>query len=245
MLGFRMFKALFPVLLGIFTCFSPASGNADQSARTFVEEKTLKLDYLLSLPDGYEAASDKKWPLVVFLHGSGERGKDLQKITLHGLPRRVKEGATFPFILASPQCPDGEWWTEQPVLELIDSLEAAYRVDTSRLYLTGMSMGGYGTWHFATLAPKRFAAIAPVCGGGVPYKMQSISRLPVWAFHGAKDTVVQLDESERLVKALQKSGNKDARLTVYPEAAHDSWTETYQNPELYNWLLSHNLSAKN
>ena len=245
MLRSLMLKSLLPMLLGILTCFAPAPGMADQTARTFTKEVALKLDYLLSLPAGYEAAPDKKWPLVVFLHGSGERGSDLQKITLHGLPKRVKEGANFPFILVSPQCPDGEWWTEQPVLELIESLETTYRVDPSRLYLTGLSMGGYGTWHFATLAPDRFAAIAPVCGGGVPYKMQSIAHLPVWAFHGAKDTVVQLVESERLIKLLESGGNREAKLTVYPEAAHDSWTETYQNPKLYEWLLSHTLPVKN
>lgn len=247
MLRFTMHKTPLAVLPVIFVLLAVSPARAEQSAQSFVKEvtTTLSLDYLLSLPEGYEPASEKKWPLVVFLHGAGERGDDIEKVGIHGPPKRVREGVSFPFILVSPQCPADAWWTEQPVLELIDYLEETYRVDSSRIYLTGLSMGGYGTWHFATLAPHRFAAIAPVCGGGIPYKMRWIAHLPVWAFHGAKDTVVPPDDSGRLFKALQNSGNTKARLTVYPEAAHDSWTETYQNPQFYEWLLSHTLPAKN
>lgn len=208
-------------------------------------DKILSLDYLLSLPEGYEADAEKRWPLVIFLHGAGERGSDLSLVAKHGPPKRVAEGESFPFILVSPQCPENGWWPEQPVLELVDHLEAKYRVDRARLYLTGLSMGGYGTWHFASRAPQRFAAIAPVCGGGVPYLARSLAHTPVWAFHGAKDTVVPLEESSRLIEVVRKSGNESARLTVYPEAGHDSWTETYANPELYEWLLSHSLPALN
>jgi predicted peptidase len=235
------------VLVTVLIFLLPAAALAGLTGETFVKEvKTPeRLDYLLSLPEAYETDAGKKWPLVVFLHGSGERGDDVNKVALHGPPKRVSEGEKFPFILVAPQCPAETWWTEQPVLELVDHIEAVYRVDASRIYLTGLSMGGYGTWHFATLAPHRFAAIAPVCGGGVPYRMREIPHLPVWAFHGAKDTVVIPDESARLVEALKKFGNNSVKFTVYPEAAHDSWTETYENPELYRWLLSHSLSPKN
>lgn len=229
------------LILGTLAFAGARASGADLSPEVFEKEITasLKLGYLLSLPEDYESDSEKNWPLVIFLHGAGERGDDLTKVEMHGPTKRVKEGASFPFILVAPQCPADAWWTEQPVLELVDYLESTYRVDASRIYLTGLSMGGYGTWHFATLAPHRFAAVVPVCGGGVPYKMRWIPHLPVWAFHGAKDPVVPLTESERLIEALQKVGNKEAKLTVFPEAAHDSWTETYQNPELYEWLLSH------
>jgi predicted peptidase len=242
-----MRKSLPAVLLTALALFLLPAARAGTTAETFVNEVTTPetLAYLLSLPEGYETDPEKKWPLVVFLHGSGERGSDVQKVALHGPPKRVSEGAKFPFLLVSPQCPAGTWWTEQPVLELIDHLEATLRVDASRIYLTGLSMGGYGTWHFATLAPHRFAAIAPVCGGGVPYRMREIHHLPVWAFHGAKDTVVALDESGRLVETLKKNGNNSVKFTVYPEAAHDSWTETYQNPELYEWFLSQSLAPQN
>ncbi len=124
-------------------------------------------------------------------------------------------------------------------MELIDSLEEEYRVDSERIYLTGLSMGGYGTWHFASLNPHRFAAIAPICGGGLPYHMRKLGHLPVWTFHGTKDGVIPISESERLVEALKKHGNDSVKFTVYPEAGHDSWTEAYANEELYSWLLSH------
>ena len=206
--------------------------------------EVLRLEYLLSLPEGYEVDPAKRWPLVVFLHGAGERGDQLANVAKHGPPKLAAAGQKFPFLLASPQCPNEEWWTEQPVLELIESLEEKYRIDPMRIYLTGLSMGGYGTWHFATLAPERFAAIAPVCGGGIPYKMRLIPHLPVWAFHGGKDSVVVPDESARLVEALKKAGNTKVEFTVYPEAGHDSWTEAYANPALYDWILSHSLPAK-
>jgi predicted peptidase len=240
----ELLSALLPAALSLLPLSAAGAGLTEE---IFVKEITTpeKLEYLLSLPKDYEADTEKKWPLIVFLHGAGERGDDLQKVGVHGPPKRIREGAELPFVIASPQCPDGEWWTEQPVLKLIDHLEANFRVDPSRIYLSGLSMGGYGTWHFATLAPHRFAAIAPVCGGGVPYRMREIPHLPVWAFHGAKDTVVVPDESARLVESLKKNGSKTVKFTVYPEAAHDSWTETYQNPELYEWFLSHSLARKN
>lgn len=207
-------------------------------------DEVLRLDYLLTLPAGYDQKPGERWPLVVFLHGAGERGGQVDLVAKHGPPKRAAEGAAFPFILVSPQCPAEEWWTEQPVLELVDHLERSLRVDSRRVYLTGLSMGGYGTWHFATLAPHRFAAVVPICGGGVPYKMRWIQHLPVWAFHGAKDSVVPLEESARLVEALKKAGNAGTKFTVYPEAGHDSWTQAYADPALYEWLLSHALPAK-
>lgn len=234
-----------PLLLIAFSLAFSWSG-AEQVSSSFEKtiQKTVELDYLLSLPEGYEKDDAKLWPLVIFLHGAGERGDDLARVKVHGPPKKVEAGEEFPFILASPQCPAGEWWTEQPVLELIGHLEGKLRVDTSRIYLTGLSMGGYGTWHFATLAPDRFAAILPVCGGGVPYKMRWIKSLPVWAFHGDKDSVVPLEESARLIAALKKQGNKSTRLTVYPGVGHDSWTATYDNEEIYEWMLSQVLEKK-
>ncbi len=233
-----------PVILSILlVAFAPVI-RADQTPQRFVvpSEAPEELKFLLSLPEDYEADQKKTWPLMVFLHGAGERGDNLDLVKVHGPPKRIEAGDKFPFIVASPQCPLNDWWSDQPVLELIDYLESTYRVDKSRIYLTGLSMGGYGTWHFATKAPHRFAAVAPVCGGGIPYKMQFIPHLPVWAFHGAKDTAVPLNESVRLIEILKKNPNSVAKLTVYPEANHDSWTETYDNPELYKWFLSHSLT---
>ena len=205
------------------------------------------LDYLLYLPKGAKAgkASDENppLPLVVFLHGAGERGEDLELVKKHGPPKKVEAGDDFPFLLVSPQCPKGSWWPWEPVHELIDHLEATLPVDPDRIYLTGLSMGGYGTWSHASRQPDRFAAIAPICGGGTPYLARQLKQLPTWAFHGAKDSVVPLSESERLVDILKRSGNEQVKFTVYPEANHDSWTETYDNPALYEWLLSHTRKA--
>lgn len=244
--GFCMKNSPFFAIAASLCALLTTACHAEQKPVSFEKkiEETLKLDFLLSLPKGYEKNDTKKWPLVVFLHGAGERGADLELLKKHGPPKLVDAGKHFPFILASPQCPADEWWTEQPVLELIDHLEEAYQVDSSRIYLTGLSMGGYGTWHFSTMAPDRFAAIAPICGGGVPYKMRWITHLPVWAFHGGKDTVVVPDESERLIAELKKRSNGNAKLTVYPEAGHDSWTQAYDTEGLYEWLLTHSLPQK-
>ena len=113
---------------------------------------------------------------------------------------------------------------------------ARYRVDERRICVTGLSMGGYATWALALLCPQRFAAIAPICGGGDPRRVSRIAHLPVWAFHGALDEIVPLDESTRMVQALQQRG-AHVKFTVYPDAGHNSWTRTYDDPEFYEWLL--------
>lgn len=209
---------------------------------------TLRSDYLLFLPQGYEPKGEKKWPLILFLHGSGERGTDVQKVGVHGPPKIVKNKPEFPFIVVSPQCPENQWWSQDVLLALLDNVIATYNVDTNRIYLTGLSMGGFGAWTLGVNHPERFAAIAPICGGGQVIDVyvsqegksgDALKSLGVWAFHGAKDPVVNPEESERMVKALQSYGCKDVKLTVYPEAQHDSWTQTYDNPELYDWFLKH------
>ena len=209
--------------------------------------KTVTTQYLIYLPKDYEAQSKKRWPLMLFLHGAGERGTNIAKVAVHGPPKLVKQGRDFPFIIVSPQCPNGERWDNDVLLALLDEVGEKYRVDESRVYLTGLSMGGYGTWSLGLTHPERFAAIAPICGGGDPIvllladpkKVAATKSLGVWAFHGAKDPVVPPAESERMVEALKKSGCKEVELTVYPEAQHDSWTETYNNPKLYEWFLAH------
>ena len=206
--------------------------------------KQVDLEYLLYLPEGYDEALDRTWPLVLYLHGAGERGSDLSLVKTHGIPKLAERGADLPFIAISPQCPTDTWWSSH--IDALDALLkaacASHAVDEKRVYLTGLSTGGFGTWHLATLWPDRFAAIAPICGGGpwpfgFPEKVRVIKHVPTWVFHGAKDTTVPLGESERLVEELRAAGG-EVRFTVYPEAAHDSWTETYDNPNLYSWLLS-------
>jgi len=202
-----------------------------------------ELDYLLSLPLQYDE-EDTEWPLILFLHGAGERGDNLELLKKHGIPRVVSEMSDFPFITVSPQCPENDWWLNrlQDLRFLLESIIKQYRVDPSAIYLTGLSMGGFGTWHMAVEYPDLFSAIAPICGGGLgilgfPERVINIKDLPVWAFHGEKDNIVSVEESRILVKTLKEAGG-NAMLKIYPDAGHDSWTETYSDPELYEWFMS-------
>jgi predicted peptidase len=204
--------------------------------------KVLKAGYLLYLPKEYGKDSAQKWPLMVFLHGSGESGSDLEKVKVHGPPKLIAQGKEFPFIVVSPQAPAGprRGWDVETLNALLDEILAKYPVDPDRVYLTGLSMGGYGTWAWATANPERFAAIAPICGGGLArMSARRLRDLPVWVFHGAKDPTVPLSESEQMVEALKRAGATQVKFTIYPDLQHDSWTVTYDNPELYTWLLSH------
>jgi len=208
----------------------------DQTAQQLDVQVPAKLGYLLYLPQDYE--QKEAWPLLVFLHGSGERGDDLELVKKHGPPKLIAAGKEFPFIVVSPQCPKNRWWREFELVALLDDLAAKHKVDQDRVYITGLSMGGFGTWNLAEYAPERIAAIAPICGGGDRQRAKYFSHIPVWAFHGAKDTGVLPIRSEEMIEALKKEG-AEPKLTIYPEAGHDAWTETYENPELYEWLLSH------
>lgn len=222
------------------------SGASGQYGYSFEKKITKKVGckYLLYLPEGY-GEKCKKWPLIMFLHGAGERGDNLELVKKHGPPKIVGMGKELPFIIVSPQCPNDVWWPEQTdvLKSLLDNVEKNYRVDTDRVYLTGLSMGGFGTWTLACAYPGRFAAIAPICGGVERYLADRLKDVPVWAFHGARDKVVPVRRSEEMVEAVRKAGG-DAKLTVYPEAEHDSWTATYDNQELYDWFLSHRISER-
>lgn len=210
-----------------------------QRPMSMARKATMEMDYLLYLPKNY-GKEKKDWPLMIFLHGAGERGSSLDKVKVHGPAKLVDQGKDMPFIIISPQCPPGIWWPNsiEKIMALIDETIETYDVDTSRIYLTGLSMGGYGTWATACTYPERFAAIAPICGGGMPFITHNLADVPVWAFHGAKDDVVPLSESQKMVDAVNEAGG-NAKLTVYPDLAHDSWTKTYDNPELYEWFLEH------
>jgi predicted peptidase len=202
--------------------------------------KQIHMGYLLFLPQSYGENPGERWPLLMFLHGLGERGDDLELLKIHGLPKLVEGRPNFPFIVVSPQCSDLSYWPQEvPALNaLLDAVVAGYAVDETRVYLTGLSMGGFGTWALATAYPERFAAIVPICGGGKRAAAGRLKDVPVWAFHGAQDETVPLRRSQEMVDAINAAGG-NAKLTVYPEAGHDSWTKTYANPELYEWFLQH------
>ena len=212
--------------------------------------RTVTTQFLLALPKDYDAKAAKRWPLMMFLHGAGERGADLSKVAIHG-PPKLAAGRDFPFIIVSPQCPNNERWSDDVLITLLDSVSAQHHVDTNRIYLTGLSMGGFASWSLAAKYPERFAAVAPICGGGTTIdllltsktKRDAIKTLPIWAFHGGKDPVVPLAESEKMLAGFKRAGCQEAELTVYPDAGHDSWTETYNNPKLYEWFLSHTRAA--
>ncbi|MBN2851812.1 MAG: prolyl oligopeptidase family serine peptidase [Clostridia bacterium] len=210
-----------------------------QKEKTFEKEivKKINMEYLLYLPKDYQES--KKWPLVLFLHGAGERGHDLRLLKRHGIPKLIEEGANFPFIAVSPQCPADFWWNElfEELSLLIDEMKNDYSIDDTRIYLTGLSMGGYGTWDFAIRRPDLFAAIAPVCGGAMSRRMvMKLKNIPVWAFHGAKDNIVLPSETTDLVEVLKKNGG-NVKVTIYPDMEHDSHVAAYNDPMLYEWLL--------
>lgn len=231
-----MKRIVAPLLFLTVVFASPAL--ADESGQTSQRlDVTIRvaMGYLLYLPKDYD--TKESWPLVLFLHGSGERGDDLELVKKHGPPKLIGEGKGFPFIVVSPQCPKSQSWEPLELTALLDEVTRTQKVDQDRIYVTGLSMGGFATWELAALTPNRFAAIAPICGGGEPYWTRRFKHLPTWAFHGARDTGVPVERTQDMVDALTKNGGTP-KLTIYPEAEHDSWTETYNNAEFYEWLLA-------
>ncbi|MFW5860801.1 MAG: prolyl oligopeptidase family serine peptidase [Spirochaetota bacterium] len=193
--------------------------------------------YLEYLPRGYTSRGKSSFPLILFLHGAGERGNNIEKVKHVGLPPVLMEHS-LPFVVIAPQCPLRDTWAVKDVELFLTFLLEKYNIDESRLYLTGISMGGYATWYMAGHLPDTFAAIAPICGGGNIAHAKKMIGLPVWAFHGGKDNIVPPERSKKMVDELKKLGG-NVRYTVYPDAGHDSWTRTYNNPELYKWFLEH------
>jgi len=199
--------------------------------------KKISLNYLLYLPENYD--QNKNYPLIVFLHGAGERGDNLELVKKHGIPKIVETEQNFQFIVVSPQCPKNSWWAmfSEELFELLKNIEDDYSIDKNRIYLTGLSMGGFGTWDMAVKYPNKFAAIAPICGGLEDTdEVRKLVHIPIWVFHGAKDAVVPIKASEELVDVLKECGG-NVQFTIYPELEHDSWTETYNNPKLCEWFL--------
>ncbi len=200
-----------------------------------------------------EVKENQHYPLVLFLHGSGERGNDnvnnLKYITTPFLNEKNRN--EFPCFLVVPQCPASEkctypdWYQEPPepistVMDLIDSLKKLPSVDSTRIYVTGLSMGGYGTWYLLTKFPATFAAAAPICGGGDPHQVDTFKHIPIWAFHGAKDDVVPPEQTRELIAAVKKAGGSP-KYIEYKKTGHDSWTKAYQEPQLLPWLFSQRL----
>jgi predicted peptidase len=204
-----------------------------------------RLPYLAITPAGFRTQS--RWPLILFLHGSEQRGNDLNLLKLNGVPKYALNSPAFPFVVVAPQLPLGRIWDGDAVSGLVKQLIARFRIDATRVYLTGLSTGGYGVWSAAMKHPERFAAVVPVSGGGntvIPKhaegaQLSALRSLGVWAFHGGSDSLVDPGESQRMVAELQRIGAADVRVTVFPGAPHDIWSRVYDDPALYGWLLLH------
>jgi predicted peptidase len=194
-------------------------------------------NYLLHLPRDYAVL--EKWPAIIYLHGIGGKGDYLEKLKAHGLPEMLDRRDDFPFIVISPQCPSNREWSLYALSALLRRVVEEYKIDDNRVYLTGIGEGAAAAWRWTAKEPEKFAALAPVCGPGNPYEVCKLRDVPVWTFHGARDRVVPISETQSVVLALKLCGG-NVNFTVYPEVGHDSWSNAYNNPELYSWFLEHN-----
>jgi predicted peptidase len=222
-------------------CAFAEEATPQLAPKSFESQITLKLGYkyFLTLPDGYASDEAKKWPLLVFLHGAGERGDDLNLLKKHGPPKLIAAGKKFEAIVVSPQVPAGDFWNPHGVKALVDDIRKSHRVDDTRLYITGISMGGFGTFDTIAAYPETFAAAVPICGGaGINVvKFGPLKEMPIWIFHGDKDTSVPIEFSQMAARWFERNKAQNVKLTVYPGVAHDSWTQTYDNPEVWEWLF--------
>ncbi|MBC8194007.1 MAG: prolyl oligopeptidase family serine peptidase [FCB group bacterium] len=204
--------------------------------------RSFKLKYFVHQPTAGPPAEG--YPLILFLHGAGQRGDDLEIMADHGLLMQVNAQADFPYLVCAPQCPLGETWALylDELCLLLDEMERDYPVNADRIIISGLSMGGNGSWLLACKDPRRFAAAVPICGWGdwildFPERVASMRSVPVWAFHGADDDVIPVAESQKMVDALTSAGGQ-AKLTIYPGVTHNSWDQAYAEAELYGWLES-------
>ena len=201
------------------------------------------LAYLLFIPKGYNESGKDRWPLLIFLHGSGERGTDINVVKKHGPPMLVEKDPAFPFIVISPQLPEqsatiGRYWPIPPLEAILHHALKTLRVDPSRVYLTGLSLGGMATWEWGIAHPEHFAALAPVAASGDPKRACDAKDVPVWAFHGDHDGSVDTRGDFEMIDALKKCASSPApRLTIYPNTDHWSWVPAYNDPALWMWLL--------
>ncbi|MGC1514532.1 MAG: PHB depolymerase family esterase [Maribacter sp.] len=211
----------------------------DSSMETNVKEN---LAYYLYYPEDYEDEPDRKFPLLLFLHGGGESGDSLVKVRRNGPPKLIAQGKKFPFLILAPQNPnEKKWWNTRAVKQLLDSVVKEGRVDTQRIYLTGLSRGGGAAWEMAVQYPETFAALAVVCGmTPVPYASWINKEMPIWVFHGEEDKSIPIIESERMVEKLNEMGY-NVIFTKYPNVGHSSWIKAYETEALYDWFMEQKL----
>ncbi len=233
------------VMIALFFVVGVANLHAGESKTGFVnkiyKDKGSDIKYVVFVPADYKG--DKEYPVILFLHGAGESGTDGQKQVKVGLAKAIRDKKeNFPFIAIFPQSQKGGWGANgaegKRAVAILEEVEKDYKTDKKRVYLTGLSMGGFGTWSLAVAHPTRWAAIAPICGGGDPKAAEKIKNLPCWCFHGDADTAVKVDLSRAMIKALKAAGG-EPRYDEYPKVGHNSWDRAYGNAELYTWFLKH------
>jgi len=218
------------------SCAAQTSPNLiDASLKTVTTET---FDYYLYYPEEYESNEDENFPLLMFLHGGGESGDSLVAIKRNGPPKLITQGKKFPFLILAPQNPHKKkWWNTTALIQLLDTIVTNNRVDSKRIYLTGLSRGGGAAWELAVQYPEKFAALAVVCGmTPVPYAAWIDKEMPIWVFHGEEDESIPISESETMVDRLKSMGY-DVRFTRYPGVGHNSWIKAYNTEELYEWLV--------
>ncbi len=232
-------------LVGFIGLALPGTARADepQPGKQVAQQLTTKDDagnettihYWLYLPAKHDGKT--KLPLLLFLHGAGERGDDLEVVKKHGPPKLCTAQADWQFITISPQCPKEKRWEAAILNKLVDQVAGKTNADEKRLYVTGLSMGGSGTWALTAAQPNKFAAAVPMCGRGDPAAAKKIVSLPIWIFHGSKDTGSPVALSQTMFDAVKAAGGDKIKFTIDPDAGHDCWTKAYADPALYRWLL--------
>lgn len=214
----------------------PTPGRQVECSLTVGERS---IPYLCYLPEDY-AKSDTKVPLVLFLHGRGESNGPLSRVASWGPAKYLAAGEQMPYVVLSPQCPKESWWSnddqQQLLLALLDHAAATWRIDLDRVYVTGLSMGGYGTWRLCADHPTRFAAALPICGAGDPAWGDKLKDLPIWTWHGTDDQAVPYAKSVEMVEAIRKAGGENVRFTTLEHIGHNSWEAAYRTPEVWRWL---------
>lgn len=225
-------KQIILIMIGLLIL----SENAHTGLSSY-KKSSFGYPYMLSMPKG----STKKdlLPLIVFLHGKSLSGDSLEKLYQYGAIAAIKKGKKIPAIVLAPQCPEGEGWNPPKIYRLIQRIKKTYTIDSNRIYITGMSMGGYGTFRFVAKYPDIVAAAAPLCGGGEINTGPSLSKVPLWIMHGARDTEVPIIQSKKMVKAISLCDSTKCLFTVFPKLGHGELTQCYEMDELYTWLLSH------
>jgi predicted peptidase len=226
------------VVLALFCLAAWTALSAQQNAYRVTLRPVMEMQYLLYLPGAYENESDAEFPLLLFLHGGGESGDDIERVKTHGPPSMIEKGKDYPFLVLTPQNPHPrKFWNETALMALLDKIQKDYRVDPSRVWVAGMSRGGYGAWRLAIQYPERFAALVAICGETPDHYANWLGDMPIWVFHGEEDRTISIKESDEMVAALKKHGNP-VRYTKYPNTGHNAWDQAFSDPELYTWLLA-------